>query len=72
MIQPEEDVKGRRPDLIVDDGGDMTLLIHEGEKLEDLFLKDGTIPDPISTNNVEFKIFQTIIKCQIEGGETDR
>ena len=34
----------------------MTLLIHEGKKAEDEFLKDGTLPDPTSTNNAEFKI----------------
>ena len=28
LIQPEDDVKGHRPDLVVDDGGDITLLIH--------------------------------------------
>ena len=50
----------------------MTLLIHEGKRAEDLFLKDGTIPDPRSTDNVEFKIVQTIIKRQLEGGETDK
>ena len=50
----------------------MTLLIHEGKKADDLFLKDGNIPDPISTDNVEFKIVQTIIKHQLEGGETEK
>ena len=35
-----------------------------------MFFKDGTIPYPISTDNAEFKILQTIIKCQLEGGET--
>ena len=44
----------------------------KGKKAEDLFLKDGTIPDPISTDNVEFNIVQTIIKRQLEGGETDK
>ena len=34
----------------------MTLLIHEGKKAEDEFLKDGTLPDPTSTDNAEFKI----------------
>ena len=48
----------------------MTLLIHEGNKAEDLFLKDGNIPDPRSTDNVDFKIVQTVIKRQLEGGET--
>ena len=50
----------------------MTLLIHEVKKAEELFLKDGTIPDPIPTNSVEFKIFQTIINFQLEGGDTDK
>ena len=41
--------KGHRPDLIVYDGGDMNIPIHEGKKAEGLFLKDGTIPNRIST-----------------------
>ena len=44
----------------------------EGEKEWYLFLKNGTIPDPISKDNVNFKIDQTIIKHPIEGGETDK
>ena len=72
LVYPEYDGKGHRPDLIVDDGGDMTLLVHEGKKAEDLLLKDGTILDPSSTDNAEFKIFQTIIKRQLEGGEIDK
>lgn len=32
---PEDDGKGDGPDLIVDDGGDMTLLVHEGFKAEE-------------------------------------
>ena len=71
LIQPEDNGKGHRTDLIFDYGNDTTLLIHEGNKAEDLFLKDGTIPDPRFTYNAEFNIFQTIIKRQIEGGETD-
>ena len=71
LIYLEDDVKGQRPDLIVDDGCDMTLLIHEGEKAEEFFLKDGTTPKPISTDNTEFKIVQTIVKRQLEGRETD-
>jgi len=56
------DAQGDGPDLIVDDGGDMTLLVHEGKKAEDLFAKDGTLPDPESTTNAEFKIVLGIIK----------
>jgi adenosylhomocysteinase len=69
---PEDDGKGHGMDIIVDDGGDMTLLIHEGKKAEDLFLKDGTLPDPTSTDNAEFKIVLTIIKRLLEAGETDK
>merc|ERR1711906_69028 len=69
---PDDDGKGHGPDIIVDDGGDMTLLIHEGKKAEDAFLKDGTLPDPTSTDNAEFKIVLTIIKRLLQAGETDK
>merc|ERR1711957_598063 len=69
---PDDDGKGQGMDIIIDDGGDMTLLIHEGKKAEDLFLKDGTLPDPTSTDNAEFKIVLTIIKRLLESGETDK
>jgi adenosylhomocysteinase len=67
-----DDGKGHGPDLIVDDGGDMTLIVHEGKKAEDQFLKDGTLPDPTSTDNAEFKIVLTILKRLLEAGETDK
>ena len=57
--------------MIVDDGGDISILFHEGKKVEDLLLKYGTIPDPSSTNKDESMIFQTIIKRQLEGWETN-
>ena len=72
-LKQSEDVgKFQRPDLIVGDGGDMTLLIHEGKKSDILFFKYGIIPDPISTENIDFKIVQTIIKLQLKGGETEK
>jgi len=52
------------PDMIVDDGGDMTLLIHEGVKAEKAFEKDGTVPDPNSTDNAEFKcVLSVLAEC---------
>ncbi|KAF8768577.1 hypothetical protein HU200_007125 [Digitaria exilis] len=54
--------EGGGPDLIVDDGGDATLLIHEGVKAEEEYEKSGKIPDPESTDNAEFKIVLTIIR----------
>ncbi|CAN8064480.1 unnamed protein product [Agarophyton chilense] len=53
---------GSGPDIIVDDGGDATLLIHEGFKAEIAFKKDGTLPDPDSTDNAEFKVVLTTIR----------
>ena len=71
LIWPEGFGKGHIPDLIFDYGGDMTLIIHEFKKQEDLLLKDVTILDPSSTENSGYKIVQTIIKHQLEGGDTD-
>ncbi|KAL8215902.1 hypothetical protein R6Q57_022739 [Mikania cordata] len=50
------------PDLIVEDGGDATLLIHEGIKAEEEFEKTGKLSDPASTDNAEFQIVLSIIK----------
>merc|ERR1711953_1044074 len=48
-------------DQLVDDGGDATLLIHKGKAAEESFAKDGSLPDPNSTTNPEFKgVLQTI------------
>ncbi|KAI3726418.1 hypothetical protein L1987_66215 [Smallanthus sonchifolius] len=51
-----------RPDLIVDDGGDATLLIHEGVKAEEEFKKTRKFPDSSSTDNAEYQIVFSIIK----------
>ncbi|KAI6694739.1 hypothetical protein NL676_022449 [Syzygium grande] len=59
---------GGGPDLIVDDGGDATLLIHEGVKAEEVYEKTGKLPDPASTDNAEFQIVLTIIR---DGLKTD-
>ncbi|KAH6757274.1 S-adenosyl-L-homocysteine hydrolase [Perilla frutescens var. hirtella] len=53
---------GGGPDLIVDDGGDATLLIHEGVKAEEKYAKSGKVPDPSSTDNSEFQLVLTIIR----------
>merc|ERR1711990_1222777 len=53
---------GDKPlDIIVDDGGDATLLIHEGYKAEIEFAKSGAVPDPASTDNAEMKCVLKII-----------
>lgn len=53
------------PDLLVDDGGDATLLIHEGVKAEAHFEKTGELPDLDSTTNKEFKCILAVIKRSI-------
>jgi adenosylhomocysteinase len=57
-------------DIIVDDGGDMTLLIHKGKEAEDQFAKDGSKPDPASTDNEELKIVYSIIARGLEANPT--
>jgi len=64
LVWPE-DHQGDGPDMIVDDGGDMTLLIHEGVKAEEAYEKDGTLPDPDSTTNGEFKIVLAVLKREL-------
>merc|ERR1711871_1681018 len=54
------------PDMIVDDGGDATMLIHEGRKRETAYEKDGTIPDPAETTNAEFKVVLALIAASIK------
>ena len=56
------------PDILVDDGGDATLLIHEGVKAERTFEKTGVLPDPTSTDNLEFQQVLRIIKEGLEAG----
>merc|ERR1712025_1158722 len=53
------------PDLIVDDGGDATILIHGGREFEEKYAKDKSLPDPMSTTNAEFKIVLQTIRDSI-------
>eukprot|EP01067_Filipodium_phascolosomae_P002215 Filipodium_phascolosomae@DN2328_c0_g1_i1.p1 len=54
------------PDLIVDDGGDATLLIHEGVRAEAAFLKSKTEPNPNSTENPEFKCILKVLSEKLK------
>merc|ERR1712224_875887 len=57
-------------DLLVDDGGDATLLIHKGKEFEEKFAKDGSLPDPASTDNAEFKCILQLLKDSIPVDKT--
>ena len=53
-------------DIIVDDGGDATLLIHEGYKAEKAFEATGAIPDSSTTDNAEMKCVLNIIAANLK------
>merc|ERR1712072_751248 len=57
-------------DQLVDDGGDATLLVHKGKEYEAKFAKDGTLPDPASTDNAEFKCVLQVLKDSIQQDKT--
>jgi adenosylhomocysteinase len=48
---------GTGPDQIVDDGGDVTLLIHKGTEFE----KAGAVPSPDTTDNKEYKVILSLL-----------
>jgi len=52
-------------DQLVDDGGDATLLIHKGREFELKFAADGSLPDPESTTNAEYKCILQLLKDSI-------
>merc|ERR1712149_77968 len=54
------------PDLIVDDGGDATMLIHKGKEFEEKYAKDKSLPDPASTSNAEFKCVLQLVRDSIQ------
>jgi len=46
------------PNLILDDGGDATLLVHMGKELEET----GEMPDPATTDNAELKCVLAVLR----------
>merc|ERR1711884_621400 len=57
-------------DQLVDDGGDATLLIHKGKEFEAKFAQDGSLPDPTTTDNAEFKVILQLLKDLIPQDKT--
>jgi adenosylhomocysteinase len=54
------------PNMILDDGGDATLLVHKGVEFE----KAGAVPDPSSTDNEEYAVILTVLQRSIEEDPT--
>jgi adenosylhomocysteinase len=54
------------PNMILDDGGDATLLVHKGVEFE----RAGAVPDPSTADNDEFEVVLTLLGRML--GEDDR
>src|SRR6478672_9652526 len=46
------------PNMILDDGGDATLLVHNGTEYE----RAGAVPDPAQAESEEFQVFLTLLQ----------
>jgi adenosylhomocysteinase len=53
---------GEGPNMILDDGGDATMLVHKGTEFE----AAGAVPDPASAESEEFKVFLTLLQRSLE------
>lgn len=49
------------PDMVVDDGSDLTYLIHEGYKWEIAYEKNKSLPDPAKAGNREEKVVYKLL-----------
>ncbi len=58
LLWPE----GEGPNMILDDGGDATLLVHKGVEFE----KAGAVPDPETAESGEFKIILETLQRSLE------
>src|SRR3954452_19704886 len=50
------------PNMILDDGGDATMLVHKGREYE----QAGTVPDPEQAESEEFRVFLTLLARSLE------
>ncbi|MFW5420268.1 adenosylhomocysteinase [Nocardiopsis sp. CNT-189] len=46
------------PNMILDDGGDATMLVHKGKEFEEA----GAVPDPSTADSDEFRVFLTLLQ----------
>jgi adenosylhomocysteinase len=53
---------GDGPNMILDDGGDATMLVHKGTEFE----AAGAVPDPASADSEEFRVFLTLLQKSLE------
>ncbi len=53
---------GQGPNMILDDGGDATLLVHKGAEFE----RAGAVPDPASADSDEFRIILELLQRSLD------
>ncbi len=53
---------GSGPNMILDDGGDATLLVHKGTEYE----KAGAVPDPAGADSEEFRVILTTLQRSLQ------
>ncbi|TDY04184.1 adenosylhomocysteinase [Thiohalophilus thiocyanatoxydans] len=56
---------GELPNMILDDGGDATLLVHKGVEFE----KAGAVPDPAQEKNEEFRAVLGVLQRNFENNK---
>jgi adenosylhomocysteinase len=56
----------RGPNMILDDGGDATLLVHKGVEFE----KAGAVPDPSTTDNEEYAVILGLLQRSLSEDTT--
>ncbi len=52
---------GGGPNMILDDGGDATMLVHKGREFE----LAGVVPDPAGAESEEFEVFLTLLHASL-------
>ncbi|MBI5309836.1 MAG: adenosylhomocysteinase [Actinobacteria bacterium] len=53
---------GEGPNMILDDGGDATMLVHKGREFE----LAGAVPNPADAESEEFQVFLTLLQKSLE------
>jgi adenosylhomocysteinase len=62
LTWPDENGVPTHPNMILDDGGDATLLLHKGVEFE----QAGAVPDPASAESEEFRIVLETLTRSVE------
>jgi len=62
LTWPGADGRATGPNMILDDGGDATLLVHKGVEFE----RAGAVPDPATADSEEFRIVLELLRRAFE------